>query len=335
MTPSGAVIDWLLEEDDPSVRLRTLTHLLDVPSDDPSARAAREAVPDSRPVQTLLGKMTPHGTWLVKSGKWLDKLADTRDDVSEGVRKGYAGDGVEYEAYATTHYVLAYLAELGLDRSHPAITLAAERYLSLQAPDGDWWMHMSCLIGYNLHTFALLGYRDDARVLRALDYLLNIQRQDGGYLCDIHEGKYKKKEVKSCYRGALKALLAFSEFPQVWEHPRCCALADYFLERQVLYRHNKPDTYVTHELTINSFPITWGANLYEALLALSRLGFAGDPRLERAWGELLCRADSQGFYALNRTPATCPWKVGKHGERNKWVTFYAWLALKECPANLS
>ena len=34
------------------------------------------------------------------------------------------------------------------------------------------------------------------------------------------------------------------------------------------------------------------------------------------------------FYPLDFTPAQSPWKVGKKGEANAWVTFYVLLALK-------
>jgi hypothetical protein len=124
------------------------------------------------------------------------------------------GSGVEYGAFATTHFCLSYLSELGLDRHTPEIKLAAERYLNLQCADGDWheegWYdHLSCMLGYNIRTFVRLGYRDDPRVRRPLKLLLATERDDGGFLCGIHNKRYKTREAKSCIRGSVKALLAF------------------------------------------------------------------------------------------------------------------------------
>ena len=108
-------------------------------------------------------------------------------------------------------------AELGLDRDNPQISKAVERYLSLQENDGDFYGHFSCLLGYNIRTFLMLGYCKDARVQNSIDLLLSTEREDGGYLCDMHEGKYKTKSVKSCVRGSVKALLAFSNLPEYWD----------------------------------------------------------------------------------------------------------------------
>jgi hypothetical protein len=93
-------------------------------------------------------------------GYWLQRNPRTKE---------YVGDGVVYGSFATTHFCLAYLAELGMDGSHPQVAKAAERYLNLQKPDGDWWDHFSCLIGYNIRTFILLGYREDERVIGRLN----------------------------------------------------------------------------------------------------------------------------------------------------------------------
>jgi hypothetical protein len=58
------------------------------------------------------------------------------------------------------------------------------------------------------------------------------------------------------------------------------------------------------------------------------MGYGGDSRLKRAWEALESRADDSGRYSLDWTPAQCPWKVGKRGEPNKWVTLYCLLAKK-------
>lgn len=45
----------------------------------------------------------------------------------------------------TTHFILAFLAELGMTREEPKIEKVANRYLSLQQSDGDFFGHFSCL----------------------------------------------------------------------------------------------------------------------------------------------------------------------------------------------
>ncbi len=312
MASQNKIIQWLLEDDNPSVQFRTLKEVLDYGDDAPEVKRARAAILQSQPVQSLFEKMHPDGYWLQRNPR-------TRRIV---------GEGVEYGAFATTHFCLAYLAELGLDRTQPQVEKAANRYLALQQPDGDWYRHFSCLLGYNIHTFALLGYRDDPRLQRALKLLAHTDREDGGYLCDFHEGKYKRRAVKSCIRGSVKALLAFSEFPAYWDSPRCQQLVDYFLRRGGIFQSAHPHIPVNQDMQGLSFPITWRANSWEILYALSKMGYGSDERLRAAWEQLEKRADSAGRFPLDWTSTQSPWKVGKRGEPSKWITFYVEAARK-------
>lgn len=238
------------------------------------------------------------------------------------------GDGVEYGSFGTTHFCLAYLAELGMDRTDARIAKAAERYLNLQQPDGDFYGHFSCLLGLNVRTFTMLGYKNDPLVKKSIELLLNTERPDGGYLCDMHEGKYKTKPTKSCVRGSLKAVLAFSYLPEYWKHDRIRELIDYFLLRDGVFRRTNLEELVNKDMERNSFPITWRANVFEVLLALSKMGYGKDSRLGRAWKLLDSRADKNGRFVLDWTPVQSPWEVGKRNEPNKWITLYAHLAHK-------
>ena len=305
-------IQWLLEDSNPSVRFRTLGELLGYDDHTPEIAQAKAAIVGFPPVQALLKSMHPNGYWLQKNQRTRELL----------------GDGVEYGSFGTTHFCLAYLSELGVDRTQPQVGKAADRYLALQQPDGDWCRHFSCLLGYNIRTFVRLGFRDDERVKRAMTLLLQTCREDGGYLCEIDEGKYKTRAVKSCIRGSVKALLAFAEFPVYWEHPRCRQLVDYFMRREGIYQTAHPGVLVNKDMQELSFPITWRANSWEVLYALSKMGYGADPRLQAAWTELENKADQEGRYRLDWTPTQCPWKVGKRGEPNKWLTFYVEAAKK-------
>jgi len=328
-----SIITWLLEKDNPSIRYRTLTELLDRPPDDPEVAAARAAIPDSKDAQRIFKKMQPDGTWRQKVTRNTVRIFAEAQGGSAPEHKSekteiWFGQGTEYGNYATTHFVLAYLAELGFDRSDPRVAKAAERYLSLQAPDGDFLGHFSCLYGYNIRTYILLGYRGDPRVQNSIDLMLTTERGDGGYLCDMHADKYKTKEAKSCIRGSTKTLLAFAELPEYQDHPRCKQLVDYFLGRGGIYKRGQPGVPVNHDVQRTTFPIVWRAGLTEILYALSRMGYGKDARLAGAWDLLESKRDEQGRYILDWFPTQALLKPGKKGEPNKWVTLYALLAKK-------
>jgi hypothetical protein len=304
------VINWLLEPENPSMKYRTMKELLDKPHNE--VQEIKESIVASDSVNTLLERMHPDGYWLQKNPRTGE----------------VTGHGVEYGAYATTHFCLSYLAELGLDRNHPKVAKATERYLNLQKKDGDFHRHFSCLVGYNIRTFVMLGFKDDPRVKKSIDLLLNTERPDGGYLCDMHEGKYKTRPVKSCIRGSAKVLLAFSHLPEYWKHNRVRDLAEYFLSREGIFKKTNPNELVNKDMITSSFPITWRANVFEILLALSKMGYGEDGRLERPWKLMDTRKDERGRYILDWTPSQCPWKVGKRNQPNKWLTFYSYLAHK-------
>jgi len=305
------ILDWLLEPRDPFIRYRTLAELLGESPEDPALLEARAAIVQSKAVARILDRMHPEGYWLA------------RDSAGRPV-----GEGVEYGSFATTHFCLAALAELGMDKSDPRIARAADRYLDLQGEDGDYWKHMSCLYAYNLRTFFMLGLGDDPRVKRTVSLMIETERPDGGYLCDLHEGKRKTRPVRSCARGSAKALMAYSALPGLWDSPRCVALVDYFLRRGGIYRSDDADRFVTREAAQTIFPFTWGAGLLDVLLALSTMGHGRSPRLARAWSVLEGKRDQQGRYRLDWTPTQSLLKAGRRGAPNKWITFYALLALE-------
>ena len=306
------IIDWLLEANEPSVRYRTLTELLDRAADEAEVTSARNAIAESADAQRIFKKMHP-------DGYWLQRKSSTKE---------WIGDGVEYGSFATTHFVLSYLSELGFTVEDARVAQAADRYLDLQQADGDFWLHISCLYSYNIRTFIRLGLRDDARVQRTIDLMLDTERADGGYLCDMHEGKYKTRTVKSCVRGSAKALMAFAELPEYREHPRCLALAEYFLERGGAFKNGKPDEPVSDDAVRTSYPIIWRTSITEILYGLAKMGYGQDARLARAWETLEKKRNSQGCYCMDWTTSSALLKAGKPGEANKWITLYALLAQK-------
>lgn len=303
-------LDWLLNTDNPSLKYRIMTELLDIPEHNSEIIELKKRIPDSSQVMQILSKMHPDGYWVQQNQ----------------TTKLFVGDDVEYGSYATTHFCLSYLGELGLTKENHLVAKAAERYLSLQKNDGDWLQHLSCLYGFNIRTFIKLGYRNDPRIQKTIDLMLQTNRFDNGYLCDMHEKKNNKK--KSCIRGTTKALLAFSELPEYWNHDRCISLINYFLDRDAVYQRNDKSKFVNKDIFANSFPSGWYTNVWEILYSLSKMGYGQDVRLKRAWDLVDGKLDVEGRMKLDWTPTRCIWKIGKKDENNEWLTFYVHLARK-------
>ena len=305
------LLNWFKRIKEPAFQYRVLTELLDKPQNDPDVVRLKAAISESKAVKNIFDKMHPDGYWLQK---------DYKGQVN--------GDGERYGSFGTTHFVLSYLSELGMDRTDPRIEKAVNRYLDLQLEDGSWNHHYSCRYTYNIRAFVKMGFHEDVRVQRSIQLMLETEREDGGYLCDIHEGKYKTRPTKSCVRGGSKALLAFSELPEYWQHPRCLQLVDYFLRREVLWRVGKPEQFVSKDMQGFNYPIVWRSSMWEPIYALSKMGYGNHPQMQRAWAYLDSRLDETGQALLDFTPAQAPWKVGKRGEPNPWLTLYVQLAKK-------
>ena len=306
------IINWLLEENNPSIRYRTLVELLDKKLNNPDVIEIKSQIAISKPVEKIFLKMHPDGYWYI-----FDKRKN------QG-----AGDGVEYFDYKTTHFNLAFLAELGMDCNDKRILLAVNRYLNLQQEDGDFLGHFSCLYAYNLRAFIMMGFKNDKRIQNTINLLLNTKRYDGGYLCDIHEGKRKNKLVKSCIRGSIKALTAYAILPELWNTPRCKSLIKYFLKRQVYFRMGQSEKPAAKAICATTFPFIWRSTFLEALCALSKMGYGKSPELAAAWELLENKKDKEEKYILDWNPTNSYFNPGKRGMPNKWITLYANLALK-------
>jgi len=308
-----SVLEWLLESSDPSIRFRTQTELLETKFTSEELEREFDQIYQSTPVKNIFAKMHP-------DGYWLRKKSGTKE---------WIGAGVEYMSASTTHYCLAYLSELGLTREHPLIKKASERYLSLQAEDGDWFWHLSCLQGYNIKTFLRFGYREDEHLKKSIKLLINSSRFDGGFLCDMHEKRPGLKRPKSCIRGSTKALEAFAELGEdFWNLPVCLDLCTYFLNRNLIFTMRDKSRLVNQDFSCLFFPFIYYAGLLQLLYSLSKMGYGNDERLAEAWELLEKKKFRNGRYPLERTPTNSPWKVGEIGLENKWVTFYAYLAKK-------
>lgn len=293
--PSEQALAWLASSKSPSIRYRFQRDYLQI-TPEPGLQAAIRSCPT---VARIFAKMHPDGFW-----QYREK-----------------GSGVDYAMSSSTHFVLSYLAELGLDREDPRIDKAVNRYLALTPP--DHLTGQSCLYAHNLRTFVLLGYGNDPRVLERMDYLEREVRHDDGYLCVRPSFTV---ETKSCIRGTVKALMAYAEVPALWNRESCRRTVNYFLKRDVYFRLPDKQERIRGGMS-TVFPFVITSSLLEPLYALSKLGYGNARALSDAWHELEKRNNGQDQYRLDWF-APSVFVPGRKGDINEWVTLYALLAWK-------
>lgn len=195
-------------------------------------------------------------------------------------------------AVLETFRSLGVLVEMyGFDRSHPALQAAAEYLFSCQTAEGDIRgilgnQYMPYYHGTILELLIVAGYAADARVLRALEWLLAQRQADGGWIVPLQAVPAKQRTPDlwpgpaippdrarpSSHLATGMVLRAFAAHPAYRRHPAALAaaaglkgrffLADKYGDRQA------PAYWVKFQ-----YPFWW-TNLLTGLEALARMGFA-------------------------------------------------------------
>ena len=319
-------LDWLLSEENPSVRYLALTGLMDVPEGAPEAVAAREAIMQTGYVPGLLA------------------LQDTPDYRAA------------YPRYYTAKYkgLVWSLIVLAEHRAQLTPRIAAQcEYLlqNAQEPtDGGFAQSTAqrtgggrlsevipCLTGNLLWCFYTLGLGSDPRVQRGLDWLVRNLRLNDGELLDPPAPAYARLEIcwgaHTCHMGVVKALKAYAAVPPAQRTERLNAAADRAAQFILLHRVDRR----SHNLNRLSkpgwrqfgFPLMYQTDTLEALDCLTALGYR-DPRMADALALVLSKQGEDGAwrqendYAARR--ALVPF--AQAGERDKWVTLRAMRVLK-------
>jgi hypothetical protein len=324
-------IDWLLGEDNPSVRFFTLTELLERPLDDLEVIATRQAIMATGPVPAILAGQHPDGYW-VKPGH------------------GYG------PKYRSTVWSLIYLAQLGADGEDPRVRTACEYVLShTQVSTGGFSATgtpvgvIHCLNGNLCASLLDLGWLGDERLDRALEWGARTVLGEGVAPADAKGAplRYYKSGTSGpvfecaankrlpCAWGAVKAMLAFAKLHESARTP--------LIQRAI---QAGLDFLLSHDPAVADYPMGWSnkpsgnwrkfgfplfyvSDTLQNLEVLTRFGLAGNPRLDAAIELVRSQQDGQGRWALRYHYTGKTWAdVEKRGQPSKWVTLRALRVLK-------
>jgi hypothetical protein len=299
--------DWLLEDDNPSVRYHALRTLMELPEDDRQVVAARRAIMETGPVPAILTAQHPEGYW-VKPGT------------------GYS------PKYQGTIWQLIFLGHLAADGSDERVARACEYVLTHSTAGNGAFsvtgapsVAIDCLNGNLICAFYRLGWGHDERVQQAVRQLCAAVSQRH-FECAAN-GKL------SCAWGAVKALLAFAAMPPEERTGDVKAAieetAAFLLSRNLAVADYPCSEHVSSTWQKFYFPTTYSSNVLEALHALSGLGYGARPALRDAIRLVLSKQDRQGRWKMESTLSGKMWvDIEAKGKPSKWVTLQAVQALK-------
>ena len=313
-------IRWLLQGD-ASVRYFTLTELLRVAPDAPQVQAARPAIMTEGPVPRILATQGDDGHWGDRDRFYTAK-------------------------YTGTVWQLIILAELGADGSDERVRLACEAILrdAQDAESGGFSMKRAkaavgglpssvipCLTGNLVFSLIRLGYLDDPRVQRAVDWITIYQRFDdvGG---EAPTGwPYDKWEMcwgrHTCHMGVVKAFKALAEVPPERRTPAIertiAAGAEFMLRHHVHRRSHDLGKDAKRGWRCFGFPLMYQTDILEILGILAKLGVR-DERMDEALALVAAKRDALGRWKLESTfndRFLVPIEV--KGQPSRWITLRA------------
>jgi len=333
-------IDWLLEESNPSVRYFTLRDILGKSEKDHQVVAAKRAIPESQVVKKILQKQKPEGFWEEPANPYHPK-------------------------YKSSYWQIMILGQLGMGKTDERVRNACEYIFQFQSAEGGFssytlerglkeykWLRQkgkklsspkefaasivyehqySCLTGNMAAALIRLGYANDLRVKKALEWLVKIQNPDGGWLCPYW--KAHVKDVHGCFYGTICPLEAFSELPRknlTKDMEQAIQRGAEFLLMHRLFKADHHGYKIINKSWLKfGFPWFYGYNILRGLDVLTKLGYVKDEPLNDAVEVLLQKRKGDGTWILETAPiGRMQTTIEAKGKPSKWITLIALRILK-------
>jgi hypothetical protein len=306
------VIEWLLEDEQPSVRYYALVDLKGRKESDDEVRETHSNLSKKGWAKDILSSQSPGGYW-------------------------ESGDNLYRPKYTATNWRAIVLSDLGLTSDNPRIRKTADQFFKqwLQLPSmNNIFNDEVCVVGNSARMLTGFGYGDDFRVRKLFDRLVEDQKEDGGWHCF---------ESKVGTLDGWEGLAAFAALPKS-KHTKKIERsiergAEFYLERK-LFEEGKRKYEPWFRF---HYPNHYYYDILVGLDTLTRLGYASDKRLKPAIEILKSKKQLDGTwlhervhpdigvganYTLSNRRKIKPFALETPGRSSKWITLQALRVLK-------
>ncbi|MCR4875808.1 MAG: hypothetical protein K5922_01400 [Clostridiales bacterium] len=284
------ILAWLLEEENPEVRLRTLKEYEKLPEDDERVAECKKLLLHSKVYERGLKKLRTDKPWakydaILGFAEWGLTRADIGDDIDGEVFALIESTG--FKMLCGEPLLLRNLVKLGYGQEE-IVKNEIDNVLGLIKEDGGF-----------------------------------------GCISTNKKINDPRKPHKSCARLTVEYLLLVAELHLLGYRPVCEeALKHYFTKRNIFYRTDDMQTPMV-DVMLGTFyppdPIKIGA--HQIVYALRVLACAPESEAMQAGYKVLDQHRLEnGRYLLTASKSVPAFKAGNVGEENKWVTLYACMA---------
>ncbi|MFQ5891966.1 MAG: hypothetical protein ACE5HW_04135 [Candidatus Methanofastidiosia archaeon] len=320
-------IEWLLEEENPSVRYFTLRDLLDRRENDLELIEAKNSIMESKPVKKIFSHQSKEGFWRERKNvcwgyesTWFQLYFFSILGLDENLARGHG----KYERVKKSCEII--FSWFQGRKSGAFCPKGSERN------GGQESVAWACHTGSTLIFLIDYGYIEDLRTKKAIEWLISDQRKDGLHKCRNFQPN-PKTATQNCYISPIKPLNAFSKIP---EDERTHEMNEYIkravekiFEMEIYkYKLNKKGERVEKPSWLRfGFPAFM--DLLEVLQVLIQLGLRGRKEIRRALDLVLSKSGENGKWKLERKPKEKMLAdVGEKGKENKWITLRALRVIK-------
>lgn len=283
------LLSWLLEDETPEIKYRTMTELLNIPKSEPEVKKVYENLVNSDAVRIAMDKFKVNKKW------------------------------EDFNAFCT-------LAEFGLTREDVPIDDYVERIIedtnfNMMCGKGLLLRNLVAL-GYYEHTRVQNEIPSSFSIIRndgSFRCLSKTKKTNDSNLPDM--GCYRQTTTYLLLAAELKKKgIMLSQF---------VPLTNFYMDYNVIFRPDRINDFIIQEMAGMFYPLDpVKIGLQMIMYGLSIMGAANHPNCKKTWELLESKKDSEGRYILEKSFSKPYFKIGKMGKPNKWVTLYVLLAKK-------
>jgi hypothetical protein len=315
------LVSFLLNSD-PWTEYRTRVDLLEEPADSQSVISAREQMIAHPNVKLIIDELQ----------SWPGTVLSSHKSASQHYHK------------------LSFLADIGVKHNDPDVNIITERVFEHTSPQGpfqlpmnipthfggsgkDEWAWALCDAPITVYSLAKMGLANDARVIKAKDYLIKLGRENG-YPCtgSPELGKFRgpgKKEDPCPY-----ATLIMLKLLNLYEDDRNSEYAKHSVESLLNLWENSRTLrpyifYMGTDFRKLKAPSIW----YDILHIADTISYFPYARRDSRFIEMVDlvsqKADTDGFYTPESVwQAWKGWEFGQKKKPSAWLTFLVYRILK-------